>query len=127
MDINLTPFMKIACMGGAGHLWGWATRSDPRMTSLIWLVSEAAVQIFRSQTRLLDKNEENILLIVGALAATAYMAQRNLISDIFKACICVLIIAVASTALNKFFNEFYTNYRLNIGMRPLVDPTLIRF
>ena len=127
MDINLTPFIKIAGMGGAGYLWGSVTRTDARMAQFIWLISELAVQIFRSQSRPLNRNEENLLMLVGALGATAYMSHARLVTDIFKACLCAFAIALSSTMLNELLNNIRTSYELHLRIRPLVDPTMIRF
>ena len=46
MDINITPAIKIAFMGGAGYLCGQCARIDPKLMALTFIIAEAAAQIF---------------------------------------------------------------------------------
>lgn len=127
MEINLTPFIKSACMGGAGYLWGHVTKTDPRTTAVIWLVTELVVQIFRFQFTP-KKNEDNLLLVLGACGATAYMAHVKLLGELISAnaALCAIANGIASTIFNGLFNNINSNVALAVTIKPLTDPTMVK-
>ena len=118
MEINLTPFMKIASMGAVGYACGMVLKTNPRMMATIWLVAEAVVQIFRSLSSQRSQNEENFLIFAQAVGAMAYMAYHRIMTDLFLG-ICAASIGLASTVLNYIFDG---RASLQFRARPITGP-----
>ena len=78
--MNITPGIKIACMGGLGYLFGMVAKTNPKMTAIVWLIAETAVQIFQ-QTNAFEKHRLEIMvrIVLGSIACI-YLIDQHLIT-----------------------------------------------
>lgn len=106
--MDITPGIKIACMGGLGYLSGMAFKTNPKMTALAWLVAELAIQLFQ-QVDAFEKHdlENSARLVVGGIACI-YLNDQGLITKTVHAIFSLIafcIVPEIMTRLNmrKFF------------------------
>lgn len=105
MNIDITPGIEIAAMGGLGYLFGVVAKTDPKMTALVWLVAETAVQIFRKIKPLERYELENSFRSVAAGAACYYLADRHLLTKAIHVIISMGAFCIVPDMMRRLYRE----------------------
>lgn len=80
--MDITPAIRIACMGGIGCFFGVIAKTNPKMATVTWLIAELAMQIFQYMDPKDNYRLESSLRSVMAGAMCFYLAEHRLITKI---------------------------------------------
>lgn len=112
MDINLTPAVKIALMGGAGYFFGQCARINPKLAALTFIISEVAAQIFSYLNQHYNWGfSDNIGGALGCSLSAGYIKIQNSAYPIFA----LIAISFACGLCSAFLNESKVKTILTIG------------
>lgn len=79
MSNDITAFINVASVGALGYLAGVVTKADPKITALVWLVAEAAVQVFQRIKGFEENRLENhVRVVIGGVACIYLNDQKQI-------------------------------------------------
>jgi hypothetical protein len=105
--MDITPGVKVACMGAFGYTLGMVAKTNPKITAITWIVAEAAIHIFKQVEAFKQNNLERSARVVLGSIACLYLDHQRLITKITQ--------AVVSLAVFQLLSEVMT--RLNIKLQ----------
>lgn len=106
MNINITPAVKIACMGSLGYLVGKALQMSPKQVAFIWMIAETANQIFQNlnehfQWGLPEFLGGSCIAVINML----YLAQTDLLQNISKSALFIFGAPFSSGLLSSLLEH----------------------
>lgn len=114
--MDITPCLNIAMMGCAGYLFGQSTRMDPKLTAIVWTISEITVQIFHRLIRYINKYDLNpwTYTVTRALAGTIASLYLQQVGQISKVVPLLLANTTFFTSTSVFIPNFFDDINLSI-------------
>lgn len=99
--MDITPGIKIACMGGLGYTLGVVAKTDPKMTALVWLVAETVVQCLQ-QVEAFEKHrlENSFRLVTGGIACI-YLNERHLVTKTVHAVFALMAFGIVPDMMTR--------------------------
>lgn len=78
--MDITPAIRIACMGGIGCFFGVMAKSNPKIVALTWIIGEIAMQILQYMDPKDKYHLESSLRSVTAGVMCFYLVENRLIT-----------------------------------------------